>query len=268
MLGKLLKYDMKEYGRILLPLYAVLLFLAFLLGISTAPAAIINIGGLEMAVFLSMVFTAVIIGALLVTLILVIESFYKNLLGDRGYLMFSLPVRTETLVGSKILSGVIWSVLSGAAAILACAIAVGIIHVKGGVSMNEFQWDMNGMSGMFGGRSLLSLSIQGILIALTGIAETTTRIFAAIAIGHLWSRHRAAGAFIAYIALTAAQSVVKYILVRMGLHVGNSEIFRTSFEQSQNLMGWFWPTLILSLIWIAVFYVITSQILSRKLNLQ
>ena len=47
-------------------------------------------------------------GIMVVSLVVVIQRFYKSLLGDEGYLMFTLPVETWKLVMSKLLVAIFW----------------------------------------------------------------------------------------------------------------------------------------------------------------
>jgi len=107
MLGKLLKYEFKATARTLLPLYAALLIISvisnLLLHSDFQIASVISItvfGALLMAVFI-------------VTLILMIQRFYRNLLSDEGYLMFTLPVKTNRLIFSKMIVTFVWFLIAG-----------------------------------------------------------------------------------------------------------------------------------------------------------
>lgn len=46
------------------------------------------------------------------TIVVTIQRFRKNLLGDEGYLMFTLPVSTSSLILSKCITALIYAVLS------------------------------------------------------------------------------------------------------------------------------------------------------------
>ena len=92
MLRKLLKHEFRATGRIMLPMYLILLVTA--VGSNLAGRGmldgryhILNILG----VLIVTAFGIAICGALLMSFVLMIQRFYKNLLQDEGYLMFTLP---------------------------------------------------------------------------------------------------------------------------------------------------------------------------------
>ena len=59
-------------------------------------------------------------GCLRADLIIQIQRFSKNLLGDEGYLMFTLPASVSQHITAKLVVAVLLDVLSVAAAILRC----------------------------------------------------------------------------------------------------------------------------------------------------
>ena len=100
MLSKLLKYELRASGRILLPVYALLLASAgccslFYKLAADHPyrtgAASVLMGLLMMAFWIFVVATGAI------TALLMIYRFYKNYMTDEGYLMFTLPVNRHQL---------------------------------------------------------------------------------------------------------------------------------------------------------------------------
>ncbi len=116
MFRKLLKYDMKEVGMVMLPLYAAMLILAAAAGLSmrfsimkgprdfvasTVPGVV--------TLILMLVYGALILGMAVMTLVMTTRNFRDNLLGSRGYLMNTLPVTTQSQVLSKSLNGLIWT---------------------------------------------------------------------------------------------------------------------------------------------------------------
>ena len=53
-----------------------------------------------------------IVASLAVTFILIILRFYKNLMSEEGYLMFTLPVKTSQLINSKLIVSIFWCLTS------------------------------------------------------------------------------------------------------------------------------------------------------------
>ena len=103
MLGKLLKHEIKATSREYLLLYGAFLIITIFnkifLEVNTGRRnTMISIfQNIFMAAYVLMCMTIFI-----VTIILIIRRFYKNLLGDEGYLMFTLPVKTYELILSKL----------------------------------------------------------------------------------------------------------------------------------------------------------------------
>ena len=126
MLKKLLKYEFKATARTYGGMYLALLAASVLFGGSvwrwngTNSDAYSTLVGL-----LSLVYTAVIIGTVVVTIMTIVQRFYGNLLGREGYLMHTLPVTEAQLVGAKLISGTVWSVCS----IFAAGLSFGILAI-------------------------------------------------------------------------------------------------------------------------------------------
>lgn len=108
MLGKLMKYELRATARYFLPLYGAILVLSMLMGIRGFGedfGSILNII-LPSALALSFV------GLSVLTLIMVVKRFDSNLMGEEGYLMFTLPVPSSSLILSKLLTALIWVLTS------------------------------------------------------------------------------------------------------------------------------------------------------------
>ena len=127
MLKKLLKYEFRATARTYGGMYLALLAASVLFGGSvrrwngtTNSDAYSTLVGL-----LSLVYTAVIIGTVVVTIMTIVQRFYRNLLGREGYLMHTLPVTETQLVTSKLISSTVWSLCS----ILAACLSFGILAV-------------------------------------------------------------------------------------------------------------------------------------------
>lgn len=93
MLRKLLKHEFRATARIMLPLYLVLLVTAVganitTQGLSNSSYQILRLLG----ALLAMAFGIAIIGVCVMSLVVMVQRFYKNLLGDEGYVMLTLPV--------------------------------------------------------------------------------------------------------------------------------------------------------------------------------
>ncbi len=102
MLGKLVKYELKACGRIFVPLYISILVVAAIIGMFS------NTQILQVPTILMFVLMALFIALVVMTVVLILQRFKKNLLEDEGYLMFTLPVSTKSLILSKYLTSLIY----------------------------------------------------------------------------------------------------------------------------------------------------------------
>lgn len=111
MLTKLLKYDFKATGRIILPIAGGVLLLNF---VSDLLGHFVNNTGHTMpwvGVFMGLLTLATFLGMLAVLAICFFASVqrYYKLLGEQGYLMLALPVHAWQHIAAKLICGVVWT---------------------------------------------------------------------------------------------------------------------------------------------------------------
>lgn len=117
MFSKLLKYDFKSVKRFGLPLILIAVALSLLGGVNgfffakavgSDDANFISI--ISVLTFMLIIYAVVICAS--ITAIFVYVDFYKSLCTDQGYLTFTLPVSSTSLLNSKIVNSLIWSLIS------------------------------------------------------------------------------------------------------------------------------------------------------------
>ena len=134
MLKKLLKYEFQATARFFLPLYLLLIVLALLtrltMSVTFEANPVLKNYLVDIPSFLlSFAYGAGLLSIGLVTLLLVVQRFYKNLLGREGYLMFTLPVTPVQLLWSKLLAALVWA----AASTLAVIVSLFVLFADGNV---------------------------------------------------------------------------------------------------------------------------------------
>lgn len=215
MFGKLLKYDIREIGRILAPMYAALLAIAaaaaFVLRYSimrsTQGLVTSTVPGVAAAVMI-LVFGFMGLATAVVTFIMILRNFRENLLGKRGYLMNTLPVTTLQQVLSKTASATLYILLGGIAASLSALIFLS-------VDFRKEDWDSLGeaFAGQFGAKTSPAVIILQILVLVLFLCvRTVAKIFASLSAGSLWRSHRGIGAVLTYVALTVLQDTIYSLL--------------------------------------------------------
>jgi len=128
MLARLMKYEIKATARWLLPLYGTILIFALINRFTLfSPVMVFNstyteysipnqpvfsiVKGIASALFM-LIYVLLFVGVFVATLIITIQRYYKNLLGDEGYLMFTLPVKSWQHILNKLLVSLLWYLLS------------------------------------------------------------------------------------------------------------------------------------------------------------
>ncbi|MDR3206899.1 MAG: hypothetical protein LBT60_01065 [Oscillospiraceae bacterium] len=96
MLGKLIKYDFRFGARTFLGLIGVLLALG----------AVAPLLGDDMILGISA--SVMLIVVAVVSIILVAQAFHKSLFAQQGYLTRTLPVTSSALLGSKLITAMVW----------------------------------------------------------------------------------------------------------------------------------------------------------------
>lgn len=107
MLSKLMYHEFKATRRVFFPAYGIMLALAVI----SSVFMILSSNLQRLAVPLALLLLAYVLSLFAVgvlSFVYMIVRFYKNLLGDEGYLMFTLPATPAQLVWSKCLVSTIW----------------------------------------------------------------------------------------------------------------------------------------------------------------
>ena len=276
MLRKLMKYDFKTMGRILVPAYLVMLALSVLFGLSLGGnhsyglvGNIVTSQGYRrtMVTTLGFIFGASCFAGGLITLIMIIQSFYRNLLGAPGHLMFALPVKVRTHVTAKGISATIWVILgclTGLLSLVLLSTAAFGPHYFGQLLMRFWP----GIAEQLGSQKEVVLYVlQIILVLILGAAAEVMRIYASISIGHLWSNHRVFGAVLAYIGFgvigTLLVNLINFNAVQFEIFLNRIFLYSGAYAGHMALLYF----ALFELVVAVIYWVITSVILSRRLNL-
>ena len=176
MLGKLMKHEFRATARIMLPVMGAMAALALLANLSIRGLA----GNLSDVPMLKILFTLIIIffGAAVVatvvmSLVIMVSRFYRNLLKDEGYLMFTLPVSVHELIWSKLIVSLVWFLATGLLIFLVMALmALNLSHTNLEMILKQLpSWseiigwlDQAGVRGQ-----VITFLVQTVLGTLTGI---------------------------------------------------------------------------------------------------
>jgi len=258
MLGKLMKYEFMAMGRVLLPMFGALLAVTLinrLLMLLPAQAPIV----------ISTVVASFLIAAVfIITLILILQRFMKNLLSEEGYLMMTLPVRTDSLILSKLFVATIFVF----AAVLVAVLGIFILSSQDFVYM----FSQLGVTLSFVDFQGVVLFIQALMLSVFGVFASILLLYTCMSLSLLVNKRRGLFAFGAFVVITTVLQVLGTIaLVTVSVSSGVPNFFEgitrgmSGFGISQLVFA---GAFIFALAQNALFYFITRYMLKRRLNLQ
>jgi len=260
MLTKLLKYELKATGRILVPSYFALLVLALVNRIILNAS---NANQWDIPVVIGLLTYVIVVAAVaVVTLVLVIQRFYKNLLCEEGYLMFTLPVKPWQHITSKMLVAMVWTILSSIVANLSAFVIV--------FSFDDFNFNFNFnfLNELFKVSNLhpLMFCLEGIIIIFLALAASILILYASMALGHLFSQRRILASLGSFIVLCTLTQIVSFLAL---LGVGRLDfLFNPDLSSITEMHIAFLILIIFMTLISAIYFSITNYVLNKRLNLE
>lgn len=271
MFGKLMKYEMKSLSKGLIPLYGAVIAMSILNRILFSfdmNGHTSFLAGLPQFAAM-MVYSGLCVAVAVLTIMAIVQRFYKGLLCDEGYLMFTLPAKPWQLILSKVTGATIMTILSGIVGFISIFILASM-----GFSWSEFfsiDW-FGGFGNLF--REVPSWPlyvVETIVLGLIMIASSILELYGAMALGHLSNKRRVAMSFLWYVVISVVMTFVLGVMVwfgdATGLDYWLSELtmhWSAEFAVHMGLLVGVIGYAIKS----AVFFLMTNIILTRKLNLE
>ena len=282
MLGKLLRYDFRSMGKQFSILWPAVLVVALVNKLLWALMGVVDFhrtfwwleGSMEffLRIMPAMLYFAVIVALIVVSLIYVLQRFYSGLLGNEGYLMHTLPVRTWQLILSKLLCATAVTLISSLVALVSIAIL--------GADTDIFSQMLRVLK-QLAEPTMLLICLHLLVLTIFGIWGTLTQIYAACAIGQLSNKNRILLSIVAYVVINIILSTLSVFVMialgmmeeSMGLVSGWLNMLVHIFRLNQiGPEGAFHLVIavmdVTMLAKSAIFFFITEYLLRRKLNLQ
>ncbi|MDR3307482.1 MAG: hypothetical protein LBS58_01095 [Coriobacteriales bacterium] len=289
MLGRLIAYDFKALGRSLLLVQLLVLLVA--LGTTAAltlylrsMAGAVNGASAErmmqiagvLIVLVTMLFIAALLASSFVTLFLVARHFYKNLLGDEGYLSFTLPVTVAQHIAAKTISGLIWVLFNGVVVTLSIGVLVYFGTAQAGLINSEVLHITDEMFRQFVANNGLLLFAELPVYAFVGAINQLLLVYFAIAAGAaLANKHKVAIAVLIYLGAGFVANIVSSVAQAIAGAVAVNSADFIAFAYTGDFHGLiayyqvtFLAITIVSALLIVVYYALTHYLLSNRLNLE
>ncbi len=270
MLRKLLKYDLKANYLCLLVCYAV--YMALTIAFSLNMRGLIRqemFGAADSAgmvpesvwmfttISLTVLWGGAMIGLMILTFVLIIRRFYTNMVSDQGYLSLTLPVSTRQHMLSKLISGLLFELLTTAVLVAGFIVTGWIIDILPILSrfgdLFVYMWDE--ITDYYGIVYYLDVAVN----AVRGLLM----IYFSICVGQLFNKHKVWGAIGTYLGLVIVLELFMGILALIiGFSPSGSLVWLAS------LTGGSWGNLIFKVVQSGVYFFLGAWILEKKANLE
>ena len=268
MLGKLIKHEFRATRRVMLPLYLVLLVTAVAANFPVRGLLDTSYWMLDVLGSLLIIFFAVaIVGVCVMSFVLMVQRFYKNLLQDEGYVMLTLPASIHQQIWAKLIVSAVWFVLTVMVVILAsCVMAfdVGVIRdiFRGiGLLLQDLR-ELEAKYAFNGAGYLAELAV----LCFVGLCAMCVQFYAALAIGHSAANHKMAWSVAAFFGLQFAVQMLWGVGIQGLISSGLS--FHVDVNHLAAIHIGMLLMILAAAVYGAVFYVITAYFLKRRLNLE
>ena len=266
MLGKLLKYEVKSVSRTYLPIYVLVILMAVVNKI----LSVVSPSSFETPKVISaMGYGMVLFGIYLVTFFVSVMRFKTNLLGDEGYLMFTLPVSRNQLIMTKTISAVIFSIISVAVGLLSVFILLPYGELLR--SFGVFFEDLGDAVRAIGGFNVFMYGLYMLAIVILSAAMLSLPIYLAMAMGQTANKNKLLASFGWYFVINFIHQTVITILFTMAANTGLLEKMGQVFMNmpaSGQVHFMFFCVIAYQLVICALCYFLTANILTNKLNLE
>lgn len=273
MLTKLIKHEFRATGRIMLPLYLVLIATAFGANLSTRGMLSTRyrlldiLGGLLVTAFALAIF-----GVCLMSFVLMIQRFYKNLLQDEGYLSMTLPVSVHQHIWAKLIVSAVWFALTVLAVIAASFIVaydVRFLHQLWTGLRDLFGYALRNLDMAVNGAALTA---EFLVLCFVASFAMCLQFYAALAAGHSLPNHKMAWSvawfFVFQFVFNFLIGSAATLASETGFDAWLAGLTSPSLRGAAALHAALWTLTILSALYGAVFYAVTVYFLKRKLNLE
>ena len=269
MLTKLLKHEFRATARIMGPLYLILLAVALGFNLSARVAdsryTVVNV----MAALVIVAYVVAIIAVFVVAFVLMIRRFYKNLLRDEGYVMFTLPVSVHQHVWSKMIVSAVWFIATGVVVLLSMFVAAADVQMFQDLAplFPALFRQLDAYYAFNGAAFLLEL----LVLAFVGCMAFALEFYAALAVGHSFANHKMALSVLFFFAFQFVMQLISTLLIvaleRSPLYdvLLGLDIHLTRMSSVHvTMIG----LIVLTFLYGAIFYVVTTITLKKRLNLE
>lgn len=286
MLSKLIKHEFKATRRFFLPAYAV--FAALLLvtrlsllampALEEAEGILASVASMTMGLVAAVTVIGLIV-LLFAPVIFNVIRFYRNMLGDEGYLTFTLPATTGQLIRSKLLSAVFWEAVTGIVVILFGGLFLVTLDFEATTAFFSELSQILGLLWDTVGVWSIVLMVLCVIALVIQMFANMLAFYTAMSIGQCADKHRLMISATAYVGINFAvswlmQIPVTILAVTGEMWIDELDAFLTNLLSNSEYIAFCQILAVILLIAIAgnlllaaAHYFLTRYFLTKQLNL-
>lgn len=259
MFGKLLKQEIKATYKIFLMIFGAIVFISFanMVGLQTENSMILSFA--MVATFFSIIAISIVFA------VTVLQRYYNNLYGEEGYLMFTLPVKSWQIILSKFVSALIWCVLISFVSIVCCFfISILVLNkVASPFTLSELYREVTKYI------ELRYFIITGVLLFVS-VAAFIMKVYFVISFSNLpfIRRFHVLIALIVYFILGRIETGILNLIIRPMFDSINYYSVQDLLWLKEIAGNSFNISIFITILFIAVYFVLTAYITSHKLHLK
>ncbi len=225
-----------------------------------------------------LLYVIALMGVLFGLLIYLGIRFYRTMYTDEGYLLHTLPVTKHQILISKVLVSSIWIIIIYVA--LALSVFVLVASLVSAALAGEYTfvevwteaWNEVGRQWSLASPEIRADVIRLLLYLVYGIIVgpfcMIMFLFGAITLGQLFTKHRVLMAIVFYIGMGIVRSIVEQV-VQGTVTAIQFKSAVSDYDFLNAYMGSTWNvSFILDLVLAVVLYLVSYQIISRRLNME
>ena len=260
MLIKLFKHEFKATGRIFLPMYALLIIFSVITKFVNRNMRVESLFTGILVILPTILYACIIAGIFVMTAVLLIQRFSKNLLGPEGYLMHTLPVRPWQHIACKLVTSSFWSVCS--MVLVSFSAIYMAVDISGwGAFFTTFRGTL-AMAGAYFNLTADAFFWGLVVILVVYVINMTLMIYAGMGIGQLSSKRKTGASVLAVVGLyIAAQTAGVAFLAIFGDGV------LSGASNAETVRFIFWWIIGSSVIFGTIYAFVSNWMLKRHLNL-
>lgn len=202
MLGKLIKYEFRSTAIFFLPIYAALIIISALTSALYRLSESFNSDFFNFSLAASVsIYVLFAMGLAVTTFVIIIIRFYKNLLGNEGYLMFTLPVSAEQNILAKLIPAVVWFFGS---CVLGFFTIIPVLNFKYADFSISFEYVTS---------THIAAFVLSVVLVIVSLVCSFLFLYFCMCIGQTFNSHRFLASAVTMIVLQSAMQILSVILI-------------------------------------------------------